>query len=517
MEAILKSTEKLQTWFVFALVFLIYLRFPTKNYYWDGVAFASVIEHAAALNSSLIHPNHLIYEVVGYLIYQVARAFGINLRAIEVLQIANSFLSVLAAYVLFRILSLSIRSTYLVWSLTLLFAFSGTWWKFSTDADAYIPSVLFLLVSFCLVLPVKKPRPFLLAILFSASVCLHQIAVIFFPVLILSIVWQSASRKERIANALKFGGLAFVITLATYLFCFYVVAGTVNPKSFVYWATSHAHDESVGFHPWSNLLFSLRGSVRLLFDGRFNLIKGLINLPITLLLIALAVAVSTMLRQFIVNAKHPDFSWVRTIPADPKRRILIFLCLVWSFVYVLFLYALLAPQTFYRMFYLPSLILSLGIVLEAYNSARAGTRKYRLLLFVAVVALSNFLFLIFPYSHVQKYKPLALAQEMNRVWPPGTVIYFATENSDNNLFSYFNPETVWKLMSPITVEKLDAEMQNVYGQNPSVWLDASGIDALSATPEGAYWLHNHGISGSQRQIDDTAYNIKFIRIVQRQK
>src|SRR5207244_4222262 len=158
---------------------------PTRNYYWDGIDFAHTIETARGLDASLIHPNHLFYNVLGYVVFRALRAAGANLRAVQTLQIMNSVLSVLSAFVFFRILKTVLRSVYLTWCLTLLFCFSATWWKFSTDADAYIPSVLFLLISFYSVVREGRPRPLLTAVMFSISVCFHQIAVIFFPVLIM--------------------------------------------------------------------------------------------------------------------------------------------------------------------------------------------------------------------------------------------------------------------------------------------------------------------------------------------
>jgi hypothetical protein len=140
----------------------LYLLFPTKSYYWDGITFARAIEDAAAPNASLMHPNHLVYSYVGYYFFRLLRTLGAELRAITALQILNSVLSAASAAMLFAILRDTLRSIYLSVCMTLLFAFSATWWKFSTDANAYIPSVLFLLVCFYLVLPDRKPRPLLL-------------------------------------------------------------------------------------------------------------------------------------------------------------------------------------------------------------------------------------------------------------------------------------------------------------------------------------------------------------------
>ena len=72
---------------------LIYLGFPTRNYYWDGIDFADTIESASRVDTSLVHPNHLIYNLVGYLFYKLLRGIGANLRAVAALQILNGILS----------------------------------------------------------------------------------------------------------------------------------------------------------------------------------------------------------------------------------------------------------------------------------------------------------------------------------------------------------------------------------------------------------------------------------------
>ena len=105
----------------------LYLAFPTKVYYWDGIVFAQAIEDAAGgSNLSLAHPNHLIYNVVGYVFYELLRVFNADLRAITALQILNSILSAASATILFLILRDTFRSTYFAVCLTLLFALSAT-------------------------------------------------------------------------------------------------------------------------------------------------------------------------------------------------------------------------------------------------------------------------------------------------------------------------------------------------------------------------------------------------------
>ena len=53
-------------WVLCLAIAAIYLAFPTKVYYWDGITFAQAIEDASSPNATLTHPNHLIYSYVGY-------------------------------------------------------------------------------------------------------------------------------------------------------------------------------------------------------------------------------------------------------------------------------------------------------------------------------------------------------------------------------------------------------------------------------------------------------------------
>src|SRR5678815_2580634 len=167
------SLRQRAPWLLFIGIAIIYLLFRTRVYYWDGLVFAQMIENARGLSPSLVHPNHLIYNFVGYIFYKLLRSFSAEIRALTALQILNCILSPICARVFFSILLNTLRSLYLAICLTLLFAFSATWWRFSTDADAYIPSVLFLLISFYFVLPRRAPKPVLVAVLYAFSLCLH--------------------------------------------------------------------------------------------------------------------------------------------------------------------------------------------------------------------------------------------------------------------------------------------------------------------------------------------------------
>lgn len=472
----------------------IYLLFPTRVYYWDGIVFAQAIEDAARLSPSLVHPNHLIYNFAGYLFYKLLRALGADIRAVTALQILNSLLSVLCARVLFSILMDTLRSFYFSICLTVLFAFSATWWKFSTDANAYIPSVLFLLISFYLVLPGRKPRPLLTAFTFFLAMAFHQLAILMFPVLALGVYLQDRlTLKRQALDAVYFSLVAAALIVTAYAGLFYLASGTFDLTRLIRWAVSYSPDADTKFNLWSNLQYSLRGEVRLFFGGRFNLLRGLWNPAIVVLLLCLVGAILVFIFNLLKNLR------VTKLPLETRQKTALLLSLLWVAIYLVFLFFWLPQNTFYRVFYLPALILLLGFALSSVKDTRTETRA--LAAFVSAVALANFLFLIYPSSHTEKYPPLAFALQMNREWPAGTVIYYGAENSDEQLIRYFNPGTRWQqLRSPAP------EITN----ESATWLETTAIDQLAR--EDPLWLEKHARKESLKEVSDPSYRIRFVRV-----
>jgi hypothetical protein len=401
--------------------------------------------------------------------------------------------------VFFSILFDTLRSLYLAVCLTLLFAFSATWWKFSTDANAYIPSVLFLLISFYLVLPDRKARPLLLAVMFFISLAFHQLAVLMWPALAVGVYLQDGelSIRQRSLNAFYFSAVAAVLIIATYGYLFYLASGTFDVQRLLSWTASYSPDADTRFNVWSNLQYSLRGQVRLFFGGRFNLLKGLMN-PLVLVLIAALVAAVAFVLFNVLRSLTILRGGGPILRLEKRQKTVLVLSLLWALVYLVFLYFWLPQNTFYRLFYLAPLILLLGLLLSAVQNR--VTKRRTLAAFVVAVALANFLFLIYPFSHVEKYPPLAFALEMNREWPPGTVIYYGAANSDQALVRYFNPSTQWKLLRPESMTTLGA-----------AWLETTAIDQISSTAAGAVWLRTH--TRSLKELNDGAYKIRFIQVL----
>ena len=185
---------------IFFAVLIVYLSFPTKNYYWDGLSFAQDIEDGNA-GPWYLHPNHLLYSPLGQQLWLAANAAGLNLRALTVLQFLSMVTGAATAAVLFCIFLELGTSGYVASCMALVFAFSATWWKFATDADSYVASTFFLTV--CVWLLVRKPRSRALTvgIVLSAAMLLHQLAALFFPAALLAL-WIRG-KDETLGHRLK--------------------------------------------------------------------------------------------------------------------------------------------------------------------------------------------------------------------------------------------------------------------------------------------------------------------------
>src|SRR5437879_6404722 len=310
---------------IFAIVLLLNLLFLTKNYYWDGVFFAQVIEDARGINAALIHPSHLYDQLFLYLIYRGVILAGIHARALTVFQITNCFLSAAAAVAFFKICTPLFKSIYVSMIATALFAFSATWWKFSTDANVYVLAVLLLLICFRFLLPEREPRPFLAAIIHASAMLIHQLSLFFFPVVLVGILLQTRglSRKERVVNAVKYGLTVTVITLLAYYATFRAIFGPSSASHFVSWITYFSPEHGFTFSLWGNFVYSFRSQLRALIGGRVAFIREFSNVWIYALT---AITVTLTLACLVKTVRHFD-ALKGTVTVSVKRfRPLVTVC-----------------------------------------------------------------------------------------------------------------------------------------------------------------------------------------------
>jgi hypothetical protein len=517
------------------LMLLVYALFPTRNYYWDGVGFALAIEDAQGLTSGLFNPNHLLYNFFGYLLYQTLHWLTPDLRALYLLSICSILSSIGAAYLLFSMLMAELEDSYYSVCLTLLFAFSATWWKFSTDANVYVPSVFFLLLAAS---KLRKPRPNWAAIglIHAVSVLLHQIAIFFYPVVLVAILRKAwgQNRRQAFRDASLYTAIAGGFVILSYSWVWLnVVNGrdlerfgaqqaqvdtsgvrTARVDNFLSWLLSHGNEEYSFRSLTGNLQEFLRSNVHLFFGGRISLALRHIETPLLVILgVVLVCSVGllafTLWQSFRTHAIYRKLSIVRS-----QSESLLPLLLTWIGSFAAFLFLWLTEYPYYRLFYLPALILLLGILLKPRRNLSSEEHSYALASFVAVMILINFTFLIYPYSKPEATPPLDLALKAKEIWNDD-VIYYADFNCDNWMFKYFNKRTTWRPITFNDLQDLREEMIYLKSQGKRTWIDATAFDQMQQSSDLKQWFADEVSMSAWRGLSSGKHRIKFSLLVPR--
>ncbi|MGQ0761616.1 MAG: hypothetical protein ACT4OT_06315 [Acidobacteriota bacterium] len=493
---------------MFAFTFLSYILLLTRNYYWDGIFFAHTIESAPRLNASLVHPSHLLDMVFQYVIYRAVRLTGFQPRALTVMQISNCIFAALAAGVCFKICLESFKSRYVSLIATALFAFSATWWKFSTDANSYILAVLLLLLCFYLTLPQRKPGPFMLAMVHVLAMFVHQMSVLFFPVAIAALIFQcrGMQRNDLIKGVAKYVLTVVSVTVAVYFATFYLATGSLSVRSFATWITYFSPEHGFTFSVWNNLVYALRSQWRVFLGGRPAFVRDLWG-PVILTMVAVSwLVVLAFFGLMLRRVSELNAAVQAVIRERAPFKPLTTLCIIWVLVYIVFLFFFIPQNAFYRLFYLPALVILAGTLLATIEGSSNHVRRYRAALFAAAVFFANLTLSQYPSSQVHAHPPLQLALTLNQTWPAGTTVYFASSNSDNLLFRYFNPASVWVEVSP------DVLARDVIVLPPSGrtgWLETTLIDRFEATAEGKAWLDAHTLVTPDYELVNRKHRIRF--------
>jgi hypothetical protein len=446
------------------------LVFPSRNFYWDGVDFAMNIEKNTPA-AELAHPSHFIYELWGAWLYHLSGWIGFPIRALYLMQTANCLLAGLAVMLLYRCWRIegwsSEHGLIAAWT----FGFSAEWWKFATDADAYIPAIFLLL---CAYLLLGKSRMTLLAgLTHAAAMLFHELAILFLPVALL-LLWKRRSLMTSMTRITAYCLAAFAPVTVAYLWAYRAAFPGGTPGGFLGRVALHSPDSRFKFHLLSDAGYTLRGTLRLFWGGR---VGALVRNPLSA---AACVLLACAVLAFLFYAR-------RTLPATlPPLALPPGSLLLWVSVYVAFLFFWMPENTFYRLFYLAPLILIVAMALpDAPRVHRAG------FLFATVLFLWNFVFLTYPESRPEFNAPLRFALAQHDAWPSGSAIVFHRFHPDLWTISYFNPQAAWIGLERADLGEMERDLAYARSQEKPLWVEQTAYELVSADSAGRRWLSEH--------------------------
>lgn len=492
-----------------AIVFflaVVYLATLTQDYYWDGVTFALQIEKVAAGERGvnlLFHQNHLLYNAFGYLLYKAVHWIGLDLRALAILQAANALIGAASVAIFYRMVERATGNRYAAICSAAALAFSAVWWRLATDVDAYVLSVLFLLICASNLLGVR-PRWSVAGASLAFAMLIHQLAALFYPAA-LAAVWMSRKIERRLRFSFAMSALAWSLTVAFYYVCA-TMRNITDPIGVIKWAASNQSGVSPSIDPLPGIARIPRANIELFIGHSFALFRregGWVGWMFAIAaLIAVLVFLALIVRQAKAHSVAEIFRRIGRIGEGNRAQILIMI-VVWIGVYLVFLIFWEPWMIYYRVFYAPAIALLLGLAIATFS---ASCVKPSGAAAIAVIAMAffNLAFYITPHGRANANPLVATARHMQQVWNEGTLIYFAKQNQADTRFEYFNPKTVWKRFSPGATGEIEMEL----ARGQKVWINKGAAESVD--PE---WLALHATG---REIKAEAPNApaRFVELRQ---
>ncbi|HLM60370.1 MAG TPA: hypothetical protein VK308_06185, partial [Pyrinomonadaceae bacterium] len=343
----------------------------------------------------------------------------------------------------------------------------------------------------------------------------HELAVLFFPAMVLGLIFQTASleRRRRIIIVAQYGFGAFLLVFGTYCLSFYLLTGGFNLKDFIAWTLYYA--PVAGFSPnvWESFNLTARAHQKLFLDGSSRLFeRHAVNLILlSIFSLAAAVFLIKLARSFReINIWRESFREQKIY-----RHPVITLCAVWITPYLLFLFFFLPENIFYRLFYFPALIILIGMIIEPYENLNRK-RSWRLALFVLLIGLYNFLFNIQPHSQIRENTALNVALKANDLWSEKTIVFYVpidsydSFDSKDRLTKYFNPTVAWKPLNSIKLKEFEEQVRKIHGAGGNAWLSSAAIKRIAAMPEAAGWLTEN--LSAQIELNAPPLDMKYARL-----
>ena len=487
---------------------VIYLFFCSRTYYWDGVSFALAIEavnRGDAPFFTLLHPNHLFYNVFGYYIYRISQHLGFSQRAIVVLQYSNLTLSLCCGYLMSHLADHLFRKKIVTYCCWLLFSFGALWWHFSTDADAYILTSLLITISFFYISKINLRRLLLAGIFHVLAMLFHELAILFYLSITTAIFrWRDITLTKRLLLSVEYVVATATTVTFVYYFCYLKIIDGA-PASFLTWVSSRADDAHFQFSLAKVIGSNLNSYIKLFLGGKLSFIRQYMSLSMA---IALLIVLLALLYAF--------YSFQKRNQSDPTLENLIaeqsssyrdcyFILVSWLLPYFLFLSVWLPWNGFYKLLVWPPLVLLLGFLIN--DRLKRDRTAYGVIALIVAMAGWNFAAYIYPHSHDTEDPVLVLGKTIDKELPNNAVIYYQQFVTNDWYLKYFAPGRIWKPLPKL--EELPTINQLVQSSS-TVCFETSALNAIKSRNKSEYNRFLTSVdSRHEWNLISTKYNVQL--------
>jgi len=433
--------------FAFVLPLIIYWRFPSSFWNFDGVACAAAVELGNPLY--WFHAQHLIYGFLGFLSWTVLAPIGF-VRALPVLQLLSSVLSAMGAYYLYRTLVDQMGHRLLALGLSTAAACSAVVWIWSIEAQVYALGYLGLAAAtYTLFSPASKHRSWALGAWHALAILGHIVHVLWIFPLYVYLRNDRPTLKRYAIAVTSFVGVAYALVAV------FVIAPYQGEAQWL----SHWLKGSLGLTPDRSIAWHWHG-----FVGAWLWLKTLPQMWWGSL--TPAASLSIVLFVFLMSRLIRHTLWTERIR----------FCLVWIGVYAVF-FSTWEPTTLcYRMTdVLPwTLLLAMGV------STLSSPKVARVVVAGWVLSLAglNGWSKILPMHDIKHNTAYQQTLALAKITPAESV-YLTAGGIPWIYLLYFTGRSGWNAVT-LSPQKLETFSKPLYAHT-----------ALLSDPRLRDWIHQH--------------------------
>ncbi len=271
-------------WVLVPAIFIIFASHPTRKYYFDGVVFASIIEHGPY--ESLFNPHHLLYTWLFSAIHNAIENFaGYDVKALYVMQWGNIILGSVGVGLIWKLVSRLVEDKGFAILVVLLGCFSFTYWHYSTDANVYIISTVFLLIAADRLELITRHRPprdgdFIFIGIFNAlSILFHQLNIFWMAAVIGCLAFNAVPGSK--SDRWKFWWIYLVSLAVPALIAYFGIGIFVlrhtTPDAFLFWITEYGHESSYWISSWREIPLGTLNGYLMTFFHRTSIAPGILD------------------------------------------------------------------------------------------------------------------------------------------------------------------------------------------------------------------------------------------------
>jgi len=243
---------------VFVTALAVFSSLPNADQGMDSYIYAINIRDS----SELLHPHHLLYNVLGVILLRLFSFTGLG--SLQILSFFNSAIGAAVLTIIYRAVRIHMnfrRATAAVVSLGALYSF----WYYSTSVEVNMAALLFGAMAVLLILGKKdsSANGAAASFIIATGTLFHQALVLMYIPLFIVLY----HRRKSVAGIIGEIGPAIFALIAVYFTCAIISAPDHTAKSAWRWLTLYSHLGPWGKLSPDNFVISIWGITKVLFGG----------------------------------------------------------------------------------------------------------------------------------------------------------------------------------------------------------------------------------------------------------